>query len=463
MLYGRRAGILHREAGTLTFTYDEEYLDQRSPTPLSLSMPLSNLPYTKRLVEAHLRGLLPDNDDVRRRWAAHFGLKDRDTFGLVAEVGADATGGALFLPEDTWQEDLARGGEVVPVDEAYVAGRLRRLRGDGAGWLEEGEHWSLAGAQSKFTLRALDLDRRTVDEARSWGLPQGVEPSSHIVKPGVGRIRGQALVEHVSMRAAAALGLLVADTAYVEFEDQPAIVVTRFDRRVRDGALVRVHQEDLCQALGLDPSRKYEADRGPGVARIADLLRALADRGSVEHFARAVIVNYLLGAPDAHAKNYSLLLVGATVRLAPLYDVASGLGSDADDRLRFPKGAMSIGGEREFGRLQRRHWEAFAARCGLPGDLVLDWVRTGAVRVIDSVADAVAAVPATAQDRGVLTERLLPRVAVLAKLTIGGLNKSSAPTRPSGDPGAEIAKALRSADTESGEYAKRSGPRSPLQ
>ena len=304
VLYGRRVGEIERRAGSLRFTYDDDYLALPVATPLSLSMPLTGTTYTNRFVEAHLRGLLPDNDDVRRRWAQHFGLRDRDTFGLIAAIGSDAAGGALFIPEEKYPEALDEGS-VTPVTDAQIAERLRRLRADSTDWLGDEEHWSLAGAQSKFTLRALGHD---------WGIAHGSEPSTHIVKPGISSIPAQALIEHVSMLAVTSMGLGVAATRYMEFEDQPAIVVTRFDRRERNGRWERIHQEDLCQAFALDPSRKYERDGGPGARRIADLLRNTSGPEAVERFGRAVVANYLLGAPDAHAKNYAMLLTDASVR-----------------------------------------------------------------------------------------------------------------------------------------------------
>src|SRR5665647_773106 len=117
-MYRLRVGTIDRTGPRLTFTYDGRYAAEPNPTPLSLSMPVSSQPYTNRWVEAHLRGLLPDHADVRQRWAAHFGVRDRDTFGLIRAI----------------------------------ADRLRRLRADEGDWLDDNEHWSLAGGQGKFTL-----------------------------------------------------------------------------------------------------------------------------------------------------------------------------------------------------------------------------------------------------------------------------------------------------------------------
>jgi serine/threonine-protein kinase HipA len=426
VLYGRAAGMIERAGGSLTFTYDHDYQASETATPLSLSMPLTGSRYTRRIVEPFLRGLLPDNDDVRRRWASHFGLRDRDTFGLIAAIGNDAAGGARFIPAESYPEAMDEG-YVEPVSEADIAARLRRLREDATDWLGEDEHWSLAGAQSKFTLRAI---------GDGWGIAHGSEPSTHIVKPGIDTIESQALIEHVTMRAAAGLGLRVAQTRYVEFRDQPAIVVSRFDRRERNGIWEHIHQEDLCQALAVDPSRKYESDRGPGVARIARLLRDTEGMSAVEAFGRAVTSNYLLGAPDAHAKNYSVMLASSAVQFADLYDMASGLTATRSGRLRYPKGAMSIGGERTFGELRGRNWMQFATALGVPPDTVSTWVRTLSDQVPDALSDAIRGLPVRVRKNPEL-KLLAVRVHTMSQLTLRDLDDMSSGRRTS-RPGAQV-------------------------
>ena len=411
--WGQRAGVIARTGPRLTFTYNPAYLAGANPTPLSLSMPLATQPYANRFVEAHLRGLLPDHADVRARWASHFGLRDHDTFGLVRAIGADTAGGAMYVTAHQVRDAVAGVGEYEPYSEAEIADRLRRLRADDSDWLDDDEHWSLAGGQGKFAIAR---------DAGGWARPTGFAPSTHIVKPGISRLPAQALTEHVCQDTLRRAGLKAAESAYVEFEDQPAIVVTRFDRYTdAAGRTVRLHQEDMCQAFALDPSKKYPSDGGPSVPQIARLLRDV-DTPSAGRFARAVIANYLLGAPDAHAKNYSVLLAGRRVELAPMYDVASGLVVNAAGRLRFGRAAMSIGGENRFGEVEARHWDKFATACGLPGEKVVGVVRELAGRLPDAMADAVRAVPATVQDRAVLTEQVHPRVRRLCDITVAGLD-----------------------------------------
>jgi len=415
-LYGQVAGTIERTGGSTTLTYLPEYRASANPTPLSLAMPVSGNSYTTRSVEAYLKGLLPDNAEVRRRWAQKAGVRDGNTLGIIAHVGLDVSGGAIFAPEEVITDVIASPGRHDPASEADIAQRLRRVRQDDAAWQadEDDEPWSLAGAQSKFTLA------RTED---GWAFAEGATPSTHIVKPGIGRIRAQALSEHVSMRALAIAGLDVAETQYLRFEDQDAIVVTRFDRR-RDASdrLIRVHQEDMIQAFGLDPSRKYEADQGPGAARIATLLRSVAGEGAVRSFARAVIANQLLGAPDAHGKNYSVLLVGSAVGLAPLYDIATGLIPDSTGRLRYAKGAMSIGGERGFGDVEAKHWVKFARALDLPPAEVTGWVEELGRSVPAGFAQAAAEVDAP--DAGFLAGPVADNIAAAAKQTLEGLTGS---------------------------------------
>lgn len=408
-LYGQVAGVIERRAGRMTLSYLPEHLERRNATPLSLSMPLSDSSYPTRPVEAYLRGLLPDHADVRDRWANKSGVKPGDTLGLVANVGMDVSGGAVFAPEDEIEQALTRPGRLTPASESDIAERLRRVRQDQAAWQDddEEEHWSLAGAQSKFTLARSEA---------GWAFPEGSVPSTHIVKPGIGRIRAQALSEHVSMRALALVGLPVAETQYLTFEDQDAIVVTRFDRRTDvSGSVARIHQEDLVQAFALDPRRKYEADGGPGVQRIADLLRAVAGREAVDRFARLVIANQLLGAPDAHAKNYGILLIGRRAELTPAYDVATGLIPDAGGALRYGKGAMSIGGERRFGDVERSHWEKFARVLGLAPAQVVDWVDELATSL--PTAFRAAAQESQAPESDLLAGRVAQNIAALARET----------------------------------------------
>jgi serine/threonine-protein kinase HipA len=110
------------------------------------------------------------------------------------------------------------------------------------------------------------------------------------------------------------------------------------------------------------------------------------------------------------AKNYSLLLAGDQVRLAPLYDVASALAYEVlEKKLRF---AMKIGGDYRVA-LYRNPWEKMTRELGIDSSTVVDRVRELAARVPDAFADAAAA-PDIASLKRDLPPRLVDRVAARA-------------------------------------------------
>ena len=192
------------------------------------------------------------------------------------------------------------------------------------------------------------------------------------------------------MRLAHACGLPCADVEYKLFEDEPAIIVSRYNRSIsQDGSVTRLHQEDLCQALSVMPDQKYTSDGGPGAS---DVLRLLAltphYQQNIALFIQMLFFNCLIGAPDAHAKNYSLLLApGPSALIAPLYDVASGLAYDALRR----KGrlAMSIGGENRFGQMSSQALGRFVRNGGID-ELGFDraWCTDAMAMLADRILDS---------------------------------------------------------------------------
>jgi serine/threonine-protein kinase HipA len=334
------AGTLTRlPRGRLRFDYDPQYVEAEAPTPLSLSMPVRIASHPDRVVTPWLRGLLPDNEAVLRRWARELQASASSAFSLLSTpVGEDCAGAVRFVRPDRVEEALGRSGEVTWLDEDDVAERLRELREDSTAWLGEvfTGQFSLAGVQAKT---ALLFDRNR------WGVPTGSIPTTHILKPGVLGLTDQDLDEHLCLDAARRAGLTVSRTRIERFADLSAIVVERYDRLTVGDHIVRIHQEDLCQAFALPPDRRYQRDGGPTPARIARLLRdamppSVAEE-AVWRFADALAWNWLIAGTDAHAKNYSLLLAAGQVRLAPLYDVASALPYGTDEhKLRL---AMKVG------------------------------------------------------------------------------------------------------------------------
>ena len=384
---GTLVGVLARAKGKITFTYDPGWQALPDATPLSVSMPLDAAEHDDSTVQPWLWGLLPDNDRVLQRWAREFHTTARHPLGLLAGVGRDLPGQFQMLPD---APALARD-ELSGVDwlsTSDVAQLLADVRKDHTAWLGtnvRNGRWSLAGAQAKIALR-LDGDH--------WGRPYGRAATTHILKPAISGMSDHDVNEHLCLRAARLAGLRAAASRVVMFGDERAICIERYDRaRLDDGAIVRVHQEDFCQALSVHPESKYESDGGPGVAQIAALLtRVVEPDASLDartRFLEALALNWLLGAPDAHAKNYALLLNTSMVRMAPLYDVASILPYDGvyPDKLKL---AMRLGGKYLASRVSANDWTRAAAQLGLPAEKALAVVGELAQRLPEALREAVA-------------------------------------------------------------------------
>jgi serine/threonine-protein kinase HipA len=380
------AGTLERlGGGKLRFDYRDEYRERPDATPLSLSMPTQVRSHPHGVITPWLWGLLPDNEAVLTRWARQFHVSSASPFSLLAtQIGEDCAGAVRIVPPDQIDRILARPGHIEWLTDDDVAQRLRDLREDSTSWLGRSftGQFSLAGAQAKTAL--LFRDGR-------WGQPSGATPTTHILKPAVTGLDDHDLNEHLCLDAARRAGLVAVRTRVTRFGDESAVVVDRYDRRELKGEseIVRVHQEDLCQALGVSPALKYQNEGGPGPADIARLLsRAMPSRvadDAVRRFADALIWNWIIAGTDAHAKNYSVLLANDQVRLAPLYDIASALPYDThEEKLRF---AMKIGGDyRVFP--YRNTWPAAARDLGLDPDDLVDRVRELATGAPEAFAEA---------------------------------------------------------------------------
>jgi serine/threonine-protein kinase HipA len=374
VLDGTLIGHVYRSANRrLVLRYDDDWRTRAGAFPLSLSMPLNEREHGHRATFAFLSGLLPDDPKVVEYWARLHGVSRYDVVKLLAHVGEDCAGAVqLVRPEEVDRvlrassaADAAASIEWLSTnDVAELLTSLRRNPAAGRSSGEQGQ-FSLAGAQPKTTL---------YHEGGRWGIPKNRVPSTHILKPPVLDLEDLAYNEHFCLHLARELGMSAASSTVQLFGDEIAIVVERYDRARSHGIVHRVHQEDMCQALAVQPTRKYESDGGPGLSDVAALLArhssdALVD---VARFFDANILNWFLAGPDAHAKNYSILHAeGPDHRLAPLYDVITALPYP-----RLAKGgaklAMEVGGERAVGRITGDHWSAAARAVELPADLAID-------------------------------------------------------------------------------------------
>lgn len=397
LMNGRMVGRLRREtSGAIHFHYDESWLGWENTFPVSLSLPLREERYSGASVIAVFDNLLPDRDDIRKQVAARSGADGIDPYSLLAAIGRDCVGALQFLSEGVEPgrtDDL--DGERISNKE--IAQKLKNLAVAPLGIEANSEfRISIAGVQDKTAL--LWWEGR-------WHTPSATTPTTHVLKPPIGKRDGRDLThsvenEHLCMRILDALGIPVAATEIVDFEDQTALVVERFDRRwTSDGRLLRVPQEDFCQALAVPPTRKYQADGGPGMIDILEFLKGSDDPDYDQlMFLKAQIAFWLLAATDGHAKNFSVFLhPRGGFQLTPLYDVMSAqhLFDNRQIQRRQFKLAMSVGNRNHYRvhEIQLRHYFQSARKAGVPNSMVdeaIQQLATNLPAAIENVADTLA-------------------------------------------------------------------------
>jgi len=419
-LNGRLVGRLQRAgSGAIDFQYEESWLNWPNTFPVSLSLPLREDRYAGDPVIAVFDNLLPDNEDIRRRVAARSDADGIDPYSLLSAIGRDCVGALQFLPDGV---DPGKAGEINSrlISDAEIAKTLSNLATAPLGIGEDREfRISIAGVQDKTAFLRMD---------DTWHVPHGTTATTHILKPQMGHRGNYDLThsvenEHMCLEILGALDLPVARTAIADFGETRALVIERFDRQwTRAGRLLRVPQEDCCQALSFPPTRKYQSDGGPGMTDLFDFLKA-SDEPAHDQliFMKTQIAFWLLGAIDGHAKNFSVFLhPGGGFQLTPLYDVMSAqpLLDEKSLQRKDMKLAMSVGKNNHYRihEIQPRHFQQTAERAGLADDmaeLALNQIR-------DRLPDAITTVckklpkdfPETVRDS--IAEGALKRCGIIA-------------------------------------------------
>ena len=380
------ARIRMNRAGRLSLDYESGWRNSPSGYSLSVSMPLAKITYSHKAVWPYLWNLLPENPNILQRWGQQFHVSASSPFKLLGFVGADVPGAAQFLPPDALkaiQSQKTPSIDWISLDE--LAQRLEQLRADVAAVRRPGDKgkMSLPGAQAKTAFCWEERHRR-------WGVPSGRAPTTHIFKPAIPGYDGLVENEHLCQDIARRLSFFAARSSVLTLNETTYIVIERFDRLPPERGsafLRRVHQEDMCQALGLMPGAKYQQDGGPGIPDIVALIRRVSSSpdDDVYRFIDANAFNWLIGGTDAHAKNYSLL-IGADnqIRLSPLYDLSSQLPYPelVDQRV-----AMKIGDEYSIPLIGFKEWQALASACAIDSEMLMNRLR----QLADALPDAVSA------------------------------------------------------------------------
>lgn len=388
--------LLKEPSGAIAFRYDRTWLDNGKAFPVSLSLPLREEPWRGEPVAAVLENLLPDSDGVRRRVAEKVGAAGTDAYSLLAAIGRDCVGALQFIAGDAPAERIA-GITAEPIDDQAIERLLASLAQAPLGLSRDDDfRISIAGAQEKTALLRMD---------GQWFKPHGTTPTTHLFKPQIGRLpNGIDLSNSVEnefycLQLLRHLGLPVNKAEIATFGQTRALVVERFDRIWSSGRLIRLPQEDCCQALSVPPTRKYQSHGGPGIGHIIELLKG-ADSPAHDQrtLLQAQLVFWLIGATDGHAKNFSVFLYPrGGYALTPLYDVLSAQPSLAARQIerKQMKLAMSVGNGNHYriDDIQTRHFFQTGEAAHLPPSLVTSAIEGVAERIDGALASLEAELP----------------------------------------------------------------------
>ncbi len=375
LVNGRLVGQLEKaSSGAISFKYYDEWLDWKHAFPVSLSLPLREDAFRGEQVIAVFDNLLPDSEVLRRKVAERVGAAGVDAYSMLAAIGHDCVGALQFINvDDDFGEAESISGELV--DEVAIEKILKGLAQAPLG-LDRGDAFriSVAGAQEKTAL---------LWHNDQWIKPHGITPTTHILKPSIGMLpngidlSNSVENEYYCLKLAAALGLPIAKADIQVFGATKTLVVERFDRRwTKDGRLLRLPQEDCCQALSVPSTRKYQSEGGPSLVDILRLFKG-SDTAALDQTIvfKAQIFFWLIGAIDGHAKNFSLFLnPGGGFHLTPIYDVLtveSSLKARQIERKQM-RLSLSVGTNRHYklDEITKRHFVQTGEAAGLPKKLI---------------------------------------------------------------------------------------------
>lgn len=390
--------------GAHTFKYEKEWLFNRHARPLSLSLPLQVGNITSDAVFNFFDNLLPDSPIVRDRIVKRYHARSKQPFDLLSEVGRDSVGAVTLLPPDETVSTQEMTWETL--SEKKLERVLSAYQSDiPLGMIAEEDNFriSVAGAQEKTALLRSD---------EGWCIPTGITPTTHIIKLPIGEIKQPNATldlsdsvdnEYFCLSLAKALGFDVPNVEIIKAGAIRALAVERFDRRwnTTHSMLLRLPQEDMCQTFGLPSSVKYESDGGPGISHIMTFLlgssEALKDR---HNFMKFQVFQWLLGATDGHAKNFSVFIqAGGSYKLTPFYDIISafpvlgGAGMHISDLKLAMSLSASKGRKTAIDKIYPRHFLATAKALKFPEQQMQEIMQTLAEHVPLALDTVISSLP----------------------------------------------------------------------
>ena len=336
------------DGGVMAFGYSRLWLARTDAIPLAPNLPLDEQWHAGEFVAAYFDNLLPEGG-VRDFAARALHVSPGNVFALLERFGGDTAGALALLPQGQLPSPKPR---YLPMTHEAVHKCFASSRGIPLNLAGGEARIALAGAQDKMAV--------FIAPTGALAIPLGDAPSSHIIKPSMDHrayLPQTAINEALVMSLAAAIGLDVAPVRYAP--DLDAVVIARYDRQWVGSHLQRLHQNDLCQTLGIEPGRKYESEGGPTLAMCCSAVMQHSSKPALDkkRMLEWAVFNVAVGNMDSHAKNLSLLTMGGHTRLAPFYDLVCTTVYKHLSR-RF---AFKIGGENRPGWMMGRHWDRLAA------------------------------------------------------------------------------------------------------
>lgn len=346
------AGIFEQDlSGKLFFTYDQDFLKSRNPQPLSASLPLQESSFSDKIVRPFFSSLLPEGTQLELV-AKNLKSSQKNPFALLFQIGRDCAGAVEIMPQNQ-EPPSYEDGSLETLSEEKLYQILSDIHSNPLLAGNKKMRLSLAGAQSKL---AVFFDER------KKSLPKLVKdtPSTHILKPAIPNLLDSVHNEFFCMKLAKEIEFDVAEVFFKTSKDRPYLLVRRYDRTKLNSHIIRIHQEDFCQTLGLPPEQKYQGiDGGPSIKICLDLIEKYGSFVALDklRFIQSVIFNYLIGNSDAHGKNFSFLYTNGQTRLAPFYDLIS---TNSYSKLQ-SRMAMKIGKSHDPERTLLVHWHDIVA------------------------------------------------------------------------------------------------------
>ena len=370
-LNGKPVGQLEQtKDGKLKFQYQDD------ASQISLSMPLENKRFGNMPCEKYFGGLLPESEEAKKAIGKKFGANPKSTFSLLRAIGHDCAGAISFHdPEDPVVLDSFLEIKMQPLSEFELEKHIKELPLKPLFMGVEGLRLSLAGVQEKAAVCLVD---------GKIAMPLEGTPTTHILKPTISKFPGSVQNEYVCLRTAARLTLPVPEVKMGRAGEEKYLLVERYDRKFDgDKRILRLHQEDFCQALGF--REKYQRLGGPGFKDSFELLMKtripIKDR---DFLMRAAVFNYLIGNNDAHGKNFAILYdMDGNAHLAPFYDI---LCTQAYDELTNDM-CMKIGDHYNFKDITESDWQGLCKVTGFSFPLLKRIVQTFVEQIVDSIQE----------------------------------------------------------------------------